>query len=59
MGLGAAAVAIFTTAADVTGATAALLNAGLGLFILPKLRRNARRSSARRPKPCASGLAAW
>ncbi|MCA1730180.1 MAG: dynamin family protein [Actinobacteria bacterium] len=43
LGLGAAAVAIFTTAAaDITGVTAALLIAGLGLFILPNRRRKAR-----------------
>ena len=43
LGLGAAAVAIATTAAaDVTGITAALLIAGLGLFILPRRRRKAR-----------------
>jgi small GTP-binding protein len=43
LGLGAAAVAVATTAAaDVTGITAALLIAGLGLFILPRRRRKAR-----------------
>ena len=43
LGLGAAAVAVATTAAaDVTGITAALLVAGLGLFILPARRREAR-----------------
>ena len=43
LGLGAAAVAIATTAAaDITGVTAALLIAGLGLFILPNRRRKAR-----------------
>jgi len=43
LGLGAAAVAIATTAAaDITGGTAALLIAGLGLFILPHRRRKAR-----------------
>src|ERR687894_631623 len=43
LGLGAVAVAVATTAAaDVTGITAALLIAGLGLFILPARRREAR-----------------
>jgi len=43
LGLGAAAVAVATTAAaDVTGITAALLIASLGLFILPRRRRKAR-----------------
>ncbi len=43
LGLGAAAVAVATTAAaDITGITAALLIAGLGLFILPHRRRKAR-----------------
>src|ERR671915_65276 len=43
LGLGAAAVAVATTAAaDVTGITAALLIAGFGLFILPRRRRKAR-----------------
>src|ERR687893_2577036 len=43
LGLGAAAVAVATTAAaDVTGITAALLIGGLGLFILPRRRREAR-----------------
>ena len=43
LGLGAAAVAVATTAAaDVTGITAALLIGGLGLFILPARRREAR-----------------
>src|SRR5215217_3494125 len=41
LGLGAVAVAT-TAAADVTGITAALLIAGLGLFILPARRREAR-----------------
>jgi hypothetical protein len=35
-------VAVATTAADLTGVTAALLIAGLGLFILPRRRRKAR-----------------
>jgi small GTP-binding protein len=43
IGFGAAVVAVATTAAaDVTGITAALLIAGLGLFILPSRRRKAR-----------------
>ncbi|MDP8925917.1 MAG: dynamin family protein [Actinomycetota bacterium] len=43
LGLGAAVVVVATTAAaDVTGITAALLIAGLGLFILPRRRRKAR-----------------
>jgi len=43
LGLGAVAVAVATTAAaDVTGITAALLIAGLGLFILLARRREAR-----------------
>jgi small GTP-binding protein len=43
LGLGAAAVAIATTAAaDLTGITAALVIAGFGLFILPNRRRKAR-----------------
>ena len=43
LGLEAAAVAIFTTAAaNTTGVTAALLITGLGLFILPRLREPAR-----------------
>ncbi|MCA1715414.1 MAG: dynamin family protein [Actinobacteria bacterium] len=43
LGLGAAAVAIATTAAaDITGITAALVIAGFGLFILPNRRRKAR-----------------
>ncbi len=43
LGVGAAAVAVATTAAaDVTGITAALLIAGLGLFILPNRRRRSR-----------------
>src|SRR5829696_5615230 len=39
LGLGAAAIAVATTAADVTGITAALLIAGLGLFILSRQRK--------------------
>jgi len=43
LGLGAAAVAVATTAAaDITGITAALVIAGFGLFILPNRRRKAR-----------------
>ena len=43
LGLGAAAVAVATTAAaDLTGITAALVIAGFGLFILPNRRRKAR-----------------
>src|SRR5215217_3980651 len=42
LGLGAAFVAVATTAADVTGITAALLIASFGLFILPRRRRKAR-----------------
>jgi small GTP-binding protein len=43
LGFGAAVVAVATTAAaDVTGITAALVIAGVGLFILPRQRRKAR-----------------
>jgi hypothetical protein len=42
LGLGAAVAVATTAAADVTGITAALLIAGLGLFILPRRRRKAR-----------------
>ncbi|MBA4115672.1 MAG: dynamin family protein, partial [Rubrobacter sp.] len=43
IGVGAGVVAVATTAAaDVTGITAALVIAGVGLFILPRQRRKAR-----------------
>ncbi|MDQ4063588.1 MAG: dynamin family protein [Actinomycetota bacterium] len=43
LGLGAGVAAVATTvAADVTGITAALVIAGVGLFILPRQRRKAR-----------------
>lgn len=55
LGLGALVVTLFTTwFLDVTGLIAAAILAGYGLFVLPNQRPKPRRTSARRPRLCAS-----
>ena len=59
VGLGALVVAAASTVAvDVTGILAASLVAGLGLFVLPRKRRQARAISARRSEELEQRLIA-